>query len=400
MKNILSRLVIFIWLLVFTGGALAQNNNSFSEVLAKQGFSGAIDWLQTQPKTPENQFLLGGVEALSAIEFILQVRYDNYSGELPLVPGGRAQLQYNPDAVFDPAFIEIALKGALKRLEKASNVLDKTVGNDFSIEVDIADLWFDINKNGKRDENENFTSQLNELPAFANNENKSTIIRFDKADADWLAAYVHVLSGMAEMVLAVDPTPAIRTISEGRALMAEMGAIRGDPILGEDEMVDSIAVIVKTLDGIPDKKRTRAALAHFKKMISHNQDFWRLVMLEKDDENEWLPNPNQVSAFGMSVTLEMAEAWQAVLLEISDVLEGRVLIPHWRIGTGNASETGVGINFAKLMSDPGEFDIILMLHGAAIAPYLETGKVTNMRSWRSFSQLTGGQGMLFSLWFN
>ena len=61
------------------------------------------------------------------------------------------------------------------------------------------------------------------------------------------------------------------------------------------------------------------------------------VQLLRDDEAEWLPNPEQSSAFGISVDEEMATAWQAVWVEISDVLEGKALIPHWRVGAGRGA---------------------------------------------------------------
>ena len=54
----------------------ANAQESFSSVLAKDGLAGTAVWLKSQPKTPENKFLLSGIEALSAIEFILQVRYE------------------------------------------------------------------------------------------------------------------------------------------------------------------------------------------------------------------------------------------------------------------------------------------------------------------------------------
>lgn len=398
MRKILLTLSTLFWIFAFSSSSLAQND--FSEVLAKSGLSGANEWLQGQPKSEENKFLLGGVKALSAIEYILQVRYNNYSGELPIIPGGRANLSPNPDAVFDPAFIEVAMKGALKNLKQAEIVLASVVGKEFSVEVNLVDLWFDINANGKRDAGEDLVAQLSELPGFARGDKgKSTIVRFDSADAYWLAAYVQALSGSAELVLALDPTSAIKTIIDGRALMEEKGAITPDPFLRDVNIIDSIAVYITALRGVPDKKRTRAALKHFKSMISYNQGFWRLVMQETDNKAEWLPNPSQTSAFGIAVDLETANAWQTVLKEISDVLEGRALIPHWRVTSRDATQ-GVGINIKKLMNDPSDFDIILMIQGTSIAPYLEQGKIANMRVWRDFSRLTDGQGILFSLWFN
>ena len=37
-------------------------------------------------------------------------------------------------------------------------------------------------------------------------------IRFDTADAAWLAAYTHLLAGVSELALAFDPTPQIARV--------------------------------------------------------------------------------------------------------------------------------------------------------------------------------------------
>ena len=346
---------------------------------------------------------MGGYETLAAVEYILQVRYNNYSGELPLVPGGSMNFPPNPDAKFDPAFIEIALTGALEHLANAEASLKRASGKDFAINVNVGELWFDINSNGTRDKGEDVLSALAQMPQFKDANMQGLDVRFDTADADWLAAYVHMLSGTAELILSVDPTPAIKTVTEGRALLEEKGglAIANPIFLGEDEdaLVDTWTIILVALRGEPDKVRTRAALSHFRSMIDHNKSFWKLVMEETDDEAEWLPNPNQKSAFGPEVSLEMAETWQAVLGDISDVLEGKTLLRHWRIGRRGA-DTSLGINFAKMLEDPSDFDLILLLHGTAIAPYIERGPIADMSSFREFSRMTGGQGGLFALWLN
>ena len=384
----------------------AQNKSSASQAksfdIAAKNLSGVVRWQEIKPGSAEYHFLIGGYEALAGVEHILQVRYANYSGELPLVPGGQSPLGYNPDAKFDPAFLENALSGALTHWQRAQDSLDKAVGKDFAINVNIGELWFDINKNGKRDAGEDLVRQLSEIPQFRNTESSNKTVRFDTADADWLAAYVHVLSGSAEMILSTDPTPAIKTITEGRALLQEKGAIKSTPFVndGGDPTLETFAVFITALRGTPDKVRTNAALSHFKAMIAHNKSFWRLVMAETDDENEWLPNPKQTAAFGPNVSLEMAEGWQDVLGDISDILEGKTLLPYWRVTSREGSDRDIGINVEKLMQDPSDFDIILMIQGTAIAPYLEEGEIAEMRSWRRFSRMTSGNSSIMALWFN
>ena len=394
-------LFVFIAMFCFAGIARAGENLEFSEILENEGLAAGVAWLQLQNPDAQNQFLLGGVQALRSIEHILQVRFDNYSGELPFVPGGQSILRANPNAIFDPAFVENAMKGALERLLQSGEYLKGAVGQDFAVNVDLSKIWFDIDRNGQRGSDESLMGMLGMLPGIGSVDSKIPVVRFDTADADWLAAYVHVLAGMAEMVLAIDPTPAIATVTRGRELLEQAGKIVPDPFFGRDgeNLIDSIAVVLTALRGVPDKTRTRAALEHFRAMISHNKEFWRLVMLESDNEGEWLPNPAQTSAFGVVVDLKTAKAWQSVLRELSDVLEGRALLPYWRVMSRDG-EGEVGINLARLLRDPGDFDIILMLHGTAIAPFLEQGRIVDQEVWREFSQLTGRRWQLFSLWFN
>ncbi|MEO1475502.1 MAG: hypothetical protein AAFS13_03895, partial [Pseudomonadota bacterium] len=227
---------------------------------------------------------------------------------------------------------------------------------------------------------------------------ENTVVNFDTADADWLAAYVHLASASAELVLAFDPTSAISTVFEGNERMRELGAISPDPFFGTRNEIDTFAVVLAALDGVPDATRTRSALTHLKAMVAHNEAFWTHVDAETDNDNEWLPNANQSSAFGIEVTAETAENWQAVLAEMSDVLEGRKLIPHWRIAEGtNAS---VGINVASLLTDPGDFQLALLLHGASLAPHMEEGTLIDTGVWRAFSRSVGGQGIPFAIWLN
>jgi len=392
-------MAVFTVAAVASCGKTPSTDSKTSYQAAAKNLSGVVKWQEITPGSAEYHFLMGGYETLAAVEYILQVRYNNYSGELPLVPGGSMRFESNPDVKFDPAFVETALTGALDHLAKAEASLKLAAGKDFAINVNIGELWLDINSNGTRDEGEDVLTALKQMPQFRGANMQGLTVRFDTADADWLAAYVHMLSGTAELILSVDPTLAIKTVTEGRALLEEKGRIANAPFIEEDEMVDTWSIILIALRGEPDKVRTRAALSHFRAMIDHNKSFWKLVMEETDDDAEWLPNPNQKSAFGPEVSLEMAESWQAVLGDISDVLEGKTLLRHWRIGQRGA-DTSLGINFAKLLEDPQDFDIILLLQGTAIAPYVERGPIADMSSFREFSRMTGGQGGLFALWFN
>ncbi|MEP1142511.1 MAG: hypothetical protein ABJH52_02235 [Henriciella sp.] len=370
---------------------------SWQEVLAADGLAAAETVLAAQETTPETAFALGAVQFLRASETIMQVRYDNSTTPLAILPGMRNQLPANPDAKFDPAFIETAMTKALVHLQQAETSLESAAGETFEIDVALPAIWFDVNANGTREDWESGLAVMADLNAEPEGEFDG-VVRFDSADAHWLKAYVHVMAGMAELTLAADPTPAIRTVYDGRRDMDAFGDVEG--MFLDNDTIDTLAAVLLTLRGTPDQTRTRAAHRHFRAMISENRAFWAAVLSETDNDREWLPNPDQSSAFGVVVTQEMADGWQAVLAEIEDLLEGETLVPYWRFQNGYNAETGTGVNLAKFLQDPGDMDIILWIHGAGAAPYLETGRLAQMQAWDRFAGMTSGDGLVFAAWFN
>jgi len=365
-------------------------------------------YLASQSGDPAKDFELGIVEAMRAIEVIYQHRYRHYSGELPLTPGGgRMALPVNPDAEFDPAFIENAMTEALVHLSQSRAALKRASGKEFSIVLHPKNFWFDINEDGLPSAGEGL---MEYLPGVLGNPRAMRRpgqalqdvgeIRFDSADADWALAYAHTLSGMAEMVLAMDPTPAIKQVVEGREAL--LGDETGANIMGFDNEVDSIAAVLLVLRGKPDADRTRRAHGHFLEMVEANKRFWAGIQQETDDDREWIPNPNQTSSMGVTVTQETADGWQTVLADAEDILQGRKLVPYWRIDDRRGDENTVkrGLNMKKMFMDPPETDLVHLLQGGVLAPYVEKGPMADMRSWREFGRMTGNQSSLFALWFN
>ena len=380
----------------------SNDQRAVEVILATDGLEKADAALAARIRTPETSFQLGGIRFLRAIETMLQVRYESYDGTVPFIPGMAAPLPPNPNAKFKPDFIEAALKGALEHLDGAKTALGPATDGEFQTELPLDAVWLDIDGNGQRAEWESLKALLQGLGAQVDWETFDGKIKFDTADAEWLAAYVHLISGTSEMVLAVDPTSAIRTVYEGRKKMEEMGAVGAmDPLFGSTDMIDQIAAVLVAIDGKPDAARTRKALEHFRGMIAHNRKFWPEMMAETDNDHEWLPNPQQTSPFGIEITPEIAQGWQEVLAELEEMLEGRALIPFWRTPPGDpAASTGVGINLRKLLTDPGDMNVALLIQGAAIAPYLEKGKLVTLAAWNRFGMLTRGDGLLLAAILN
>ena len=373
---------------------------NWEEALAAGGLAAAQESLEAQDQTAETAFLLGGVQFLRAFESVFQVRYSNFGAVLPMVPGMLNELPPNPDAAFDPMFIETAMARALIHLSAAESTLKTAVSGEFGVEVNLRDFWFDIDADSERDSWEGLIDILIALNARPSVAEFDGIIRFDTADADWLKAYVHAVSAMAEFTLSLDPTPAIRTVYEGRTALDNLAAVADTPFIGDDIALDVAGAALLTFRGVPDGERTRATHAHFKAMIAHNRKFWDKVEQETDNDNEWLPNARQTAAFGLAVESGTALAWRGFLDEINAILDGDLLIPYWRLPQSPDAEVGVGLNLRRILEDPPDMDIVLWIQGTAAVPYLEQGPLADMAAWGQFMSMTPGNSLLFAIWFN
>ena len=144
----------------------------------------------------------------------------------------------------------------------------------------------------------------------------------------------------------------------------------------------------------PDPARTGATRNHLLAMIAQNRRFWRLVALETDNFAEWIPNAGQVSALGIPVPPDTGAVWQALLSDAEELLEGRKLIPYWRL------RKGAGINMRRWLDDPAPVDLAAWVQGVGLLPYMEDGPRVRADKWRQLQQLVRGNAALFALWLN
>jgi hypothetical protein len=308
-------------------------------------------------------------------------------------------LPSNPDAQpFQPEIVAEVFLAVLPALETSRAALDSITDDDaVAVTINTSDLWFDVNTNGTRDKGESFlTLAAPQLAGGIGDIPKGPVIRFDTADAAWLSAYAHLLSGISETVLALDPTSAIKRVTQSQTAFAAFDSAGASLGLSSDDSawVDLAAMFIHAIEGQPDVTRARAAHAHFIDMISDNQTFWSRVAAETDNKQEWIPNPAQTSALPIPFPPETGSLWRGVLAEASAVLRGDLLIPHWRLGPS------AGINLARAMQDPPDIDIIAMIQGEGILPYAEKGTRMSGQSVMAFQQMLGGDALLYMIVLN
>ncbi|MDP5361909.1 MAG: hypothetical protein NWP79_07185 [Paracoccaceae bacterium] len=383
----------------------------YSAQFGELGISGTVAALSAiADPSPSDRFALGGALFLQGIETAFQERYRVGIYDLNLgIPGLSTELNFNPNpAPFTPNVIYDLFAQIGTNMDRAQEAMAPITGDDMvSVTLDLNQIWFDINANGARDDAEALLPIM--VPLFVNRweaaETLATLeaaggaptITFDTSDVAWLQAYTHVFSGTAEMVMAFDPTDVIAKVQTNAETIA---ALRDGPAPmmffsdNDETIADIITIVLGVLEQEPDPTHTRAALADFRAVIAHNLVFWDRVRAETDNKREFIPNATQQSALGMLFPQNIDSAWQAVLMDASQVLEGELLIPHWRTGQT------VGINLNAWLENPSSLDVVGVIAGSDLAPYMEAGPLVTTEAMDEFGRLTGGNFALFAFTLN
>lgn len=227
------------------------------------------------------------------------------------------------------------------------------------------------------------------------------VIAFDTGDVLWLRAYTHVLRAGAEFLLARDwhrsfdaaahllfPRPesplaaALTLPTQGMFLGAEDGRI-----------ADMIAWVHLFNWPVVEPDRLPRAREHFLAAAKLSQEMWASIRAETDDDREWLPNARQASLIpGMSITDERIDTWLALMQESEAILNGDKLLPHWRFDQG--------FNLRRLLESSQPFDLVLLLTGTDMVPYLEDGPVSDRSFWEQATGAFEGEFLSFAVWIN
>ena len=225
------------------------------------------------------------------------------------------------------------------------------------------------------------------------------VFAFDKGDALWLRGYSNVLMAFTEFWLAHDwhesfdvafPHFFPKVQSDFAKALAAPG---GDPMYAEGAPIADFISFFHIRWPVAEPERMAAVRQHIKAMIALSRQSWDAIEAETDDDAEWLPNPRQTSPFAsVQVNAERIAAWRAVLDQAEAVIDGKVLVPHWRFDKG--------FNLARVFDEPQDFDLVLWITGPAALPYLEDGPVTTSRDWEAMIGAFEGSFGVSAIWYN
>lgn len=359
-------------------------------------------WVPPPKGTPETmtyerfrEMLQRFVDRLAEAEAVL-VRIDDPGAVLPIRPAG-PRLDLNGDGQYDTH-------------ERLLPILTQIVDPG---RVPDDEYWQEIAR-----VTDDFVRRLAEgdEAALAERDKIAPVFGYDRGDAAWLAGYAHLLSAMAEFLLAHDfeasfdhsfhvffpdgdfPYPELKEIYRGRSF---------SPLLGDEAVFlafgfDLAAFAVHSPWNVTDPEKMAAVRSHLKGMIAQSRRSWEFIGAETDNpagggaaplHPEWIPAPGQAQTEGFpAVTPNVLRGWLEFLDAFEAMLDGRVLIPHWRFEKG--------LNLRRIFEEPRPLSPILMFQGSDALPYLEDGEIVDFEYVAPIMSLMGGDFFTYAVWFN
>ncbi|ESZ46712.1 hypothetical protein X731_14840 [Mesorhizobium sp. L2C054A000] len=366
---------------------------------------------------PASAYAAGAGEFFTALE-ILAGGLHRHGFESPqsfMLPLMRLPIPDNPNP--EPLTYEqfrAILVAFRDRLETSAATLGSVPADaDIGMVVDLTHAGIDLNEDGAIAPDESMAAIMASLSRggiSSDGAAPSLTFRFDRADGFWLQGYAEFLMAQADFWLAHD----FRTMFDGSfhmlfphaklplqdVLVPPAGDMGSSIFSSEWRIADFISMVHLVNWPVVEPERRQAARRHLLEMIRLSRQDWKAIRAETDNDREWLPGPQQKGEnplTGLEVGEEQVEAWLATLTMAEDLLEGRKLLPHFRI----TASTGQGINMKRFFEEPKPFDLVLSITGPAIAPYLESGEIVTSGEFDQIQRQFGGGGFLtFALWFN
>lgn len=335
------------------------------------------------------------VDRLAEAEAVL-VRIDGEEVLLPIRPAG-PRLDLNGDGAYDTH-------------ERLLPILTQIV-DPFSTPDD--EYWREVGE-----VTESFIQSLAEgdPEALAYRDVIAPVFGYDRADAAWLAGYAHLLSAMAEFLLAHDFEDSFDAsfhvfFPEGDFPYPELKEIYRDgvysPLLGDDAVflafgLDIGAFAVHSPWEVTEPAKMVAVRSHLMGMVAQSRRSWDFTGAETDNlvdgatpasYPEWIPAPAQRQTEGFPrVTADVLNGWLQFLDAFEGMLDGRLLIPHWRFDKG--------VNLRRMFEEPRPLSPILLIQGSDALPYLEEGEIADSQYLEPMMMLMGGDFLTYSIWFN
>jgi hypothetical protein len=374
--------------------------------------------IAAEPADGQALFALGAAQFLGAIEGLGQglYRLGINNGEDSILaanlPFLRVPVPRNPapEPVSYKALREV-LSGFVDDLAEAEATLARVPADPVKLSVPLGAIRLDLNGDGQAGEGERLALVLATVSG-ARPVGEDFAAMFDESDVPWLRGYAHLLSAIAEIPLAHDWQATFDHTFHGvfpaadlpsSELQREFDMMRKDPRQAGDWLdtreiagiADAIAFLHLWHWPVVEPERLSAARQHLLAMIDLSRESWRRIAAETDDDQEWLPGPHQTGLFPqMRVDERVVAEWHGFLDGFEAVLEGRLLLPHWRFRHDR------GLNVMRMFEEPSTLDPVLLIQGSAALPYIEEGPVAAGSTMENAFALMDRGFLAYFVWFN
>ncbi len=290
-------------------------------------------------------------------------------------------------------------------MDRAQLAFEAARGGDYVIPVDLIPLRLDLNGDGTADDSEMVGGLLLSMisgdnPVTGSEALPSVEIGFDAADAIWFSGYTQVFAAQGDFLLAHDFHRLFEVAFHRlfpRAGLPMQQFSRGGQLALDPEtdaaIADAIGAI-HTLDWpVIDQPRFQRVRERLLSVIALSRQNWDAILLETDDNRELLPSPKQTSIIpDATITDETVAAWRATLDTAEQILDGELLVPHWRFRQG--------FDLKAWFDTSTNNDLVLLFTGPDALPYLKEGPVADVQSFAAANAVFGNDWLGYAFWFN
>jgi hypothetical protein len=275
---------------------------------------------------------------------------------------------------------------------------------DYSVLIDPIQIRIDLNGDGKIDPAESIGGMLRLMTrTMADGPNDVDLkheIGFDRADAIWLAGYSDVLAAQADFLLAHDFSSFVNVIFHRffpKAGFPMQEFAKGGRLALDPETDAGIADLVAAIHTISwpviDADRLKRVRGRLGEVIAYSRKNWDAILAETDDNHELVPSPRQTPPSDeMKVTDETVAAWRATLDQAQRILDGQLLLPHWRFKQG--------FDLKAYFETAKQTDLVMIITGYGALPFIRDGPIASGDDFREAQQAFGSNWLGWGLWFN
>jgi hypothetical protein len=395
--------------------AAGQAGSIATEALYSGALADGLAKLEPLAAADDHQawFGIGAIRLAQTIEQFSQTLYRHgfavEAGTTAFGMGVVLPIPQNPNPEpFDYAGVRAMLADLVVGLDAARPAFETAAqAGDYVIQLNPLKIRIDANGDGRIDDAESLGGLFALWMGMDVNELISPpqpggfeYVGFDRADGYWFAGYTQVLASQADFLLAHDFSEFANTTfhrlfpKAGFPMQnyAAGGMMMLDP--ETDTAIGDLIAGIHTMDWpVVEAARLRGVRERMLAVLDYSHKNWTAILEETDDDHELVPSPKQTPIVpGTLVDDARVAAWLVTLEKARDVLEGKLLIPHWRFKQG--------FDLKAYFETATETDLVMILTGMGAVPFLAEGKVATPEDFRAIQDAFGSDWVGYAFWFN